>query len=88
MSDIYQRYLSRTDVEAFIVFYSSQPGQDLLNMQPVIMKQYMPVVMKRTQERTKALTDEMIKDMNDLIKVSPAAAPPAAPTKGTAPESK
>jgi len=87
MSDIYQRYLSRTDVEAFIAFYSSQPGQDLLNMQPVIMKQYMPLVMKRTQERSKALTDEMIKDMTDAIKASPAAAPRAA-APATAPQPK
>ncbi len=89
MSDIYQRYLSRTDVEAFIAFYSSQPGQDLLNIQPVIMKQYMPLVMKRTQERTKALTDEMTKDVTDVIKASTAATPPAAaPAPAPAPQPK
>jgi hypothetical protein len=73
MGAIYQRHLSRADIDAFIAFYASPAGQHLLDMTPVIMREYMPVVMKRTQERTKALTDELAKEMGEI------AQPPAKP---------
>jgi hypothetical protein len=70
MAVIYQHHLSRSDVDAFIAFYESPAGQHLLDAQPAIMKEYMPMVMARTQERTKALTDEMSKDIDELLKSS------------------
>jgi hypothetical protein len=63
MTTIYQRHLSRSDVDAFIVFYQSLAGQHLLDAQPAIMKEYMPMVMDRMRDRTKALTDEMAGDL-------------------------
>jgi hypothetical protein len=49
-------------------------------MTPVIMQEYMPVVMQRVQERSKALTAGMSKDITDVLKSSaPAATPPPAP---------
>jgi hypothetical protein len=63
MTTIYQRYLTREDVDGLIAFYSSSPGRHLLDAQPHIAKEYMPVVMQRAQERTKALTAEMMKDL-------------------------
>jgi len=68
MGAIYQRHLSRADIDAFIAFYESPAGQHLLDMNPVIMREYMPVVMKRTQERSKALTDELAKEMEAIVK--------------------
>jgi uncharacterized protein len=78
MASIYQRHLSRSDVDAFIVFYDSPAGQHLLDAQPAIMQEYMPMVMQRTQERTRILTDEMAKDMEELVKsMAPAGDKPA-----------
>jgi hypothetical protein len=70
---IYQRHLTRTDVDAYIAFYNSPAGQHLLDAQPVIMQEYMPLVMQRVQTATKELTDEMNKDAQTIIKT------PAAP---------
>jgi hypothetical protein len=66
MTPIYQRHISKEDVEAFIAFFSSSSGQHLLDQQPLIAREYMPVVMSRVQEKTKALTDEMKKEMDEL----------------------
>jgi hypothetical protein len=68
MSALYQKHMSREDVDAFIAFYGSPAGQHLLEAQPAIMKEYMPIVMSRMQERSKALTDEMTKDIQDFAK--------------------
>jgi hypothetical protein len=45
----------------------------LLAAQPVIMQEYTPLVMKRTQERSKALTEQLTEDLEKLSK-SPAPA--------------
>lgn len=66
MSSIYQRHLSSADVDAFIAFYSSSAGQHLLDAQPAIMQEYMPLVMNRTAERSKELTDELASELKNL----------------------
>jgi hypothetical protein len=68
MGTIYQRHLSRADIDAFIAFYASPAGQHLLDITPVIMQEYMPMVMNRVQERGKALNDGLAKDMAEIIK--------------------
>jgi hypothetical protein len=79
MSGLYQRHLSRADVDAFIAFYSSPAGQHLLDQQPVIMQEYMPIVMKRAQERTKSLTEELTAELDACMKgQAPAADKPSA----------
>jgi hypothetical protein len=70
MASLYQRYLSRSDVESLIAFYGTTAGQHLLSAQPAILKEYLPMVMSRMQERTKTLTDEMNKEIQDLSKSS------------------
>lgn len=78
MTGLYQRHLSHSDVDAFIAFYSSSAGQHLLDQQPAIMQEYMPIAMKRIQERSKALTDDMAKDMQECLNPdAPAADKPA-----------
>jgi hypothetical protein len=72
MESIYQRHLTRSDVDGIIAFYSSPAGQHMVEMAPVIMKEYMPMVMQRMQERMKPLIDEMGKEMEAIAK-------PAAP---------
>jgi hypothetical protein len=79
MAVIYQRHFTRDDVNAYIAFYSTPAGQHLLHITPVIMQEYMPMVMQRLQERSKDLTAELSKEITDVLKSSapPTAAPPA-----------
>lgn len=69
---VYQRHVSRDDADAVTAFYSSPVGQRLLDAQPSIMQEYMPIVMGRMQEKTKALTDEIAKDIQEMMKTVPA----------------
>jgi hypothetical protein len=80
LTTIYQHHMSRTDVDAFIAFYNSTAGQHLLEQQPAIMREYMPMAMKRAQEGTKSLTNDLTRDLNGILESSPPA-PPAAPNK-------
>jgi len=75
MTGLYQHYLTREDVDAMIAFYSSPAGQHLLDAQPRIAQEYMPLVMNRMQERSKALTAEMMKDVAALKESSGKPAP-------------
>jgi hypothetical protein len=68
MTAIYQKHLSREDVDAFIAFYSSPAGQHLLDEQPAIMQEYLPLVSQRMEQRTKTMTEEMQKDLEQLSK--------------------
>jgi hypothetical protein len=79
---VYQRHMSRSDVDAYIAFYSSTPGQHLLDAQPVIMKEYMPVVSEKVQSRTKQLYAEMAQDMQEFMNnQEPQSAPAPGPAK-------
>jgi hypothetical protein len=75
MSGLYQEHLSREDVDGMIAFYQSAPGQHLLEAQPKIAQEYMPMVMRRAQERSQMLTAEMMKDLAALKEAKQA--PPA-----------
>ena len=78
MAGIYQKHLSRSDVDGMIAFFSTPAGQHMVAMTPVIMQEYMPMVMQRMQERMKPLTDEMSKEMEQIAKpAAPAADKPA-----------
>lgn len=78
MAEIYQRHFTREDVDAYIAFYSTPAGQHLLSITPVIMQEYMPVVMQRVQERSKDLTAEFSKRVRELTQSSaPATTAPA-----------
>jgi hypothetical protein len=74
MSGIYQKYLTRSDVDGIIAFYNSPVGKHMLDMQPMMMKESMTLVMQRMQDRIKPLIDDMNKEIEDVVK-SPA--PPA-----------
>jgi len=68
MTTVYERHVSRSDVDAYIAFYQSPAGQHLLDAQPVIMQEYMPLAMSRMKDRSKALTDQMIADIGAFTK--------------------
>jgi hypothetical protein len=67
MTVLYQQHLSRDDVDGMIAFYSSPAGQHLLDAQPVIAKEYMPLVMSRVSERSKVMMKEMMKEMAEIV---------------------
>ncbi|MGA3045162.1 MAG: DUF2059 domain-containing protein [Terracidiphilus sp.] len=84
MSSLYQKHLSRSDVDGIITFYSSPAGQHMIDMTPVIMREFIPTVTQRVQERVKPLTEEMTKELMDISKpstnqllVAPPPPPPA-----------
>jgi uncharacterized protein len=78
MTAIYQRHLSREDVDGLIAFYSSAAGQHLLDAQPVIAQEYMPLVMGKVTERSQAMMKEMMKEMSEFVPAKQAAVKPAA----------
>jgi hypothetical protein len=78
MTAIYQRHLSREDVDGLIAFYSSAAGQHLLDAQPVIAQEYMPLVMSKVTERSQAMMKEMMKEMSEFVPAKQAAVKPAA----------
>jgi uncharacterized protein len=67
---VYQRHLTREDVEAITVFYKSPAGQHLLENQPAMMKEMMPQTTKKMQERARALTASYSKDLKDALNTS------------------
>jgi hypothetical protein len=81
---IYQKHLTSSDVDVMIAFYISPTGQHMVAAQPVIMKEYMPLVMSQMQARLKPLIEEMSKEMEQIAKPAtssaekPTAEPPAA----------
>ncbi len=81
MTVLYQQHLSRDDVDGMIAFYSSPAGQHLLDAQPLIAREYMPIVMTRVTERSKAMMKEMMKEMAEIV-------PTAAPQGSTKPPTK
>lgn len=76
---VYQRHMSRSDVDAYIAFYSSPPGQRFLDAQPVIMKEYMPIVTNKAVERSKALETELLQEISDFVKSQAPQPPPQSP---------
>ena len=73
MTAIYQRHLSKDDVDGLIVFYSSPAGQHLLNAQPVIAQEFMPLVMSKVAQRSQVMKKEMMKEMGEVVASKPAA---------------
>ena len=79
MTGIYQKHLSKDDVEGLVTFYGSPAAQHLLDAQPVIAQEYMPMVMGKVGQRSQAMTREMMKEMADAVPASkPAQTKPAA----------
>lgn len=78
MVEVYERYLSREDVDGIIAFYRSEPGQHILDAQPIMAKEVMPLVQKKMEARNKDLVERYKKELNDVM--GPPKIPPATPT--------
>jgi hypothetical protein len=70
---VYQRHISREDADAMIAFYGSPAGQHLLDAQPVIAHEYMPLAMERMKSVTAVLSDEAAKEIKDYLSTLPGA---------------
>jgi uncharacterized protein len=78
MVGLYQKHLTRPDAEGMIAFYSSPAGQRSLDIQPVIMQEYVPLVLQRIQNRMQPLIGEMTRELEEFSKSkAPSAAMPA-----------
>lgn len=84
MTGIYQRHLSKDDVDGLISFYGSPAGQHLLDAQPLIAREFMPIVMSKVSERSQGMTREMVKEMAEIVP----GANPSAKTGATKPPAK
>jgi hypothetical protein len=67
MTEIYQRHLSRSDVDGMITFMKSTAGRHFLDQNPVITQELMAIVMKRTHGAAKTLAEQESKDIQELI---------------------
>ena len=72
MASLYKKYLTGSDVDAMIGFYSSPAGQHALEIGPVVMKEFMPMVMDKMQARIQPVIDDLGKEMAQVMKPPPA----------------
>ena len=62
---VYQKHLTRTDVSAMNVFYSSATGQKLLREMPAMTEESMQLSYGRMQKQMDAMMDRMQKMMKE-----------------------
>jgi uncharacterized protein len=82
MTAIYQRHLSKDDVDGMIAFYSSPAGQHLLDAQPVIAQEFMPVVLSKVTARSQVMTKEMMKEIGEVVPSARQGSGKVAPKQG------
>jgi uncharacterized protein len=64
---IYQRHLSRSDVQALVAFYTSPPGQKILREQPAILRESMQAAGNGQQKRMEVMLAKVEVRMQQLI---------------------
>ncbi len=67
LTKIYMNHLNSVDVESLITFYSSDAAQHLLDAQPLILKEYMPLMTARIAQKSEALHAEHKKELDALM---------------------
>jgi uncharacterized protein len=79
MIPIYQRHLTKADLDAIVAFYSSPAGQRLLKEQPAMMAEGMKVgqdiMLKKVPELTQRLNAEVDRIGKEEAKKTPATPP-------------
>jgi uncharacterized protein len=79
MVPIYQKHMSKTDVDAIISFYSSPAGQRLLDSMPAMMQDTVSMVMTKMNTRMGTLMEKLKKDMGEPAGEILASPPPPPP---------
>lgn len=72
MIPIYQKHLSKSDVDGMIAFFQSPAGRHFISNQAAITQEYAPVVMRRMQEPQKAATADLTQEIQALIQAAQA----------------
>ena len=63
---VYQRHLSKSDVDAFVSFYSSPAGQKMLDAMPAMMQESMQVASNHMQPIVEAALDNVDKKIREV----------------------
>ena len=63
---VYQKYLTKADVDAIVSFYSSPAGQHFLDQMPVVTREAMSTMMTKLQVRTAAYADKVQKEADEM----------------------
>ena len=63
---VYQKYLTKADVDAIIGFYSSPAGQRFLDRMPAMTQEAMKTMMTKLQVRTAEYADKVEKQADEL----------------------
>ncbi|MGA8153085.1 MAG: DUF2059 domain-containing protein [Terriglobales bacterium] len=82
MIPVYQKYLTQTDVDAMIAFYSSPTGKKLMQDMPQMMQEALQASNVRMQKHMAAAmerVDAMMKEEEQKQQSAPAPAPPSKP---------
>ena len=77
---VYQKHLTKGDIDALVAFYSSPTGQKMLHEMPALMAESMEAMMPIIQGHITNVTTRMQTEMADMVKN-----PPTAPKKAPAP---
>ena len=73
MIPVYQRHLTKQDVDSMLVFYNSPTGQKLLREQPAMMSEGMQAMQPRMQKMMSDLMDKVEQMVSEETKKSPTA---------------
>lgn len=71
MIPVYQRHLTRSDIDAIVAFYSSPVGQKMLRDMPAMMSDAMEAVNEITQKHMDKLMARMRERMDETHKSPP-----------------
>jgi len=65
---IYQKYFTKSDVDAIAAFYQSPSGRKFVEKTPEIMGEFMAVLLPRMQAKIKPIIDKYQKEMEDATR--------------------
>ena len=65
---IYQKYISREQANILIEFYRTPTAQHLLDIQPAMTQEYIPLIMSHIETRIKAFAVETAREAQELLK--------------------
>jgi len=79
IAPIYQKHLTRGDVDALIAFYSTPTGQKLLKEMPEISAEAMQIMMPMLRKRMDTVNQRVHEEATAMLKQSPAKTGQTAP---------
>jgi uncharacterized protein len=72
---VYQRHLTKSDIDGVTAFYTSAVGQKLLREQPAMMQESMQAAGARQQQRMEALMKKLDNRINQMVEEGSQQAP-------------